>query len=244
MTRWLHHLAFASHWAAAQASGEYRISTRGRTLDEEGFIHMANREQLDRVAQRYYADVVDELVLLRLDVSRISDEIKLEVPPGAHEAYPHLFGPIRPSYVVDATPYKVPAGPRCRLHHVHIFAADIDQTIDFWQDNLGGVVMADEILVGSRNVMIAVGDGRLNVYDQPPRSGDRGPVHHLGVQTRDLRALVEQMSANGVEFRKPITEGEGFRYVMLEAPDGILLELFESKDANMPAAAAGWFAWE
>ena len=52
------------------------------------------------------------------------------------------------------------------------------------------------------------------------------------------------MSANGVTFRKPTTEGEGFSYVMVEAPDGILLELFESRDAKMPPAAAGWFAWE
>ena len=33
------HIASASDWTAAQRSGTYTTSTRGRTLEQEGFIH-------------------------------------------------------------------------------------------------------------------------------------------------------------------------------------------------------------
>lgn len=132
---------------------------------------------------------------------------------------------------------------QARLHHTHIFASDLNATITFYRDWFGATVVADEVLAGSRNVMVAIGDGRLNIYDQAPRVASGGAVHHLGIQIRDLKALVERMESSGYDFRKPISSGEGFSYVMVEAPDNILLELFESSDDNMPPEAARWFAW-
>ena len=49
------HLAEAAHWDEALRTGEYRWSTLGRTLEEEGFIHCSTPEQVDRRAARYYA---------------------------------------------------------------------------------------------------------------------------------------------------------------------------------------------
>lgn len=243
MTRWLFHLALASDWAEAQTTGEYRTSTLGRSLEQEGFIHLSTEAQVNGVARRFYADVAEPLALLRIDPTLLIDEVRLEVPPGAHEMFPHLYGPLPTAAVASVEPFEVSAEVAARLHHAHIFAADMDATIAFWTTHLGARVQADEVLLGSRNVMIAVGDGRLNVYDQPPRSAERGPVHHLGIQVRNLEQLVHEMATAGVAFRKGITHGEGFKYVMAEAPDGILLELFESIEAAMPPAAAEWFSW-
>ena|GEM_PF-245597 len=247
VTRWLFHLAFEADWDAAQHDGEYRISTRGRTLADEGFIHMSGAAQLPGVARRFYSDVTEPLVVLTVDMLELEHEVRLEVPSGASEAFPHLYGPLPVHAVASVRPFD-PARPEARLHHAHIFAADIEATIDWWTRHLGAEVVADEILLGSRNVMIAVGDGRLNVYDQPPRSAatdsGRGSVHHLGIQVRELEQLVATMTSAGVEFRKGITDGEGFKYLMVAAPDDILLELFESVDASMPASAPGWFAWD
>ncbi len=35
----LYHIATVPDWQQAQRDGEYRTSTRGRSLSEEGFIH-------------------------------------------------------------------------------------------------------------------------------------------------------------------------------------------------------------
>lgn len=99
------HLAMPDDWAAAQAAGEYRMSTRGVSLDQEGFIHCSFDHQVLGVASRFYADV-DELVLLRLDPSLLGSEVVVEPPfPGSVEHFPHIYGPIPLTAVISATPW-------------------------------------------------------------------------------------------------------------------------------------------
>jgi len=246
VARLVHHLALLADWDAARRSGDYRISTRGRTLAEEGFIHACFADQVDGVARRYYADVTEPMVLLAVDLTKVGCEVKVEVPPGAPDAFPHLYGPIPLEAVVAAVPYEVaPAeAALARLHHAHLFATDLDATVAWWRQWFGARVVADELLLGSRNVMVAVGDGRLNLYDQaPPAALGRSAVHHLGVQVRDVAGLVERMAAAGVPLRRTEPrDGEGFRYVMVEAPDGVVVEVFESVDATAPVLSRPWFA--
>ena len=100
------HLAMPDDWAAAQAAGEYRMSTRGVSLDQEGFIHCSFDHQVLGVASRFYADA-DELVLLHLDPSRLGSEVVVEPPfPGSVENFPHIYGPIPRAAVTRATPWQ------------------------------------------------------------------------------------------------------------------------------------------
>lgn len=124
--------------------------------------------------------------------------------------------------------------PDFQLHHTHIFASDIQATLDWWQQHMGAEILADEILAESRNVMISVGGGRINIYDQAPRGAGPGPVHHLGVRVRDLRAAWEKLQAAGITSPKGLREIDDWRYVMVAAPDGILVELFEFDDPASP----------
>ncbi len=104
MTARLWHLALAREWAAAVAGGGYRTSTLGRTMDEEGFTHCAHLHQVEGVARRFYAEVADPLVLLEIDPTRLASEVVEEVPPGAPEAFPHVYGPIDVAAVVAVHP--------------------------------------------------------------------------------------------------------------------------------------------
>jgi glutathione S-transferase len=98
------HIAEAADWQAAQASGDYRVSTRGRSLAEEGYIHAARREQVLPVAEAYYADA-GPLVLLSIDPARLSSLVRdEEVPSGA--VYPHIYGPVDLAAVVAADPLE------------------------------------------------------------------------------------------------------------------------------------------
>lgn len=118
------------------------------------------------------------------------------------------------------------------LHHVHIFASDIERTIAWWCSHLGARVLHDDVLAGSRNVLIGVGAGRINIYDQPPRDTGRGAVHHLGVRVQNLRDEWNRLRAEGVTSPNGLREHEGWRYVMVAAPDGVLVELFEFDNAD------------
>jgi uncharacterized protein (DUF952 family) len=98
------HIALASDWAAAAEGGDYRTSTLGRTLDEEGFIHASRRHQVDGVRRLFYAQVTEPMVLLEIDPQRLPVPWRLEVPPGAAEAFPHIFGPLPVDAVVAVHP--------------------------------------------------------------------------------------------------------------------------------------------
>ena len=115
------------------------------------------------------------------------------------------------------------------LDHVHIFASDLNETVRWWSEMLNARVVFDLNVAGARNVRLAVGRGFINLYDQPPRVVGSGSVHHLGVQTDDLEGLVASMEAKGYRFRGPIKDFGTMKYAMASAPDGVLLELFETK---------------
>jgi glutathione S-transferase len=100
------HAALPDQWAAALRDGDYRVSTRGKSLEEEGFIHCSFDDQVEGVANRYYADL-DELTLLRIDPKLLTSEVIPEPPfPGAPEDFPHIYGPIEPAAVIASTTWR------------------------------------------------------------------------------------------------------------------------------------------
>jgi catechol 2,3-dioxygenase-like lactoylglutathione lyase family enzyme len=111
------------------------------------------------------------------------------------------------------------------FHHAHLMSADLDSALGFYRRFLGAEVVADVQLAGSRNVLVQVGSGRLNFYDQAPNH--RGPVNHLGINCTDLPAVVARLEAGGVAVPRGIRDADQFRYAMVPGPDGVLLELFE-----------------
>ncbi|MGL4177584.1 MAG: DUF952 domain-containing protein [Dermatophilaceae bacterium] len=115
MTEPLFHLAQPEQWDDARRLGEYRHSTRGLTLDEVGFIHLATAAQWPGVRRRFYADHPGGLVLLTIDPERLDAEVRWEVPPVAGEVgdpssaelFPHLYGAL-PVAAVTATSRVAP----------------------------------------------------------------------------------------------------------------------------------------
>ena len=99
------HIAVPSDWQQAQHDGEYRVSTRGLSLEQQGFIHCSYPNQLEGVANRFYSDL-SELLLLHIDVELLDAELKVEPPAdGIDELFPHVYGPIPLEAVVATTPW-------------------------------------------------------------------------------------------------------------------------------------------
>lgn len=105
----IYHLAEQTDWEQAQRDGTYRRSTRGRSLEEEGFIHASSAEQWPVVRSRFYADVAEPLVLLHIDESLLGSPVVHEVgDPVTGETFPHVYGPIEVAAVVDTTLVEPP----------------------------------------------------------------------------------------------------------------------------------------
>ena len=105
---WLYHLALRQEWNDARRDGIYRRSTRGRSLEEVGFIHLSAAHQVDATAQRFYGDLpAGAVVLLMIDPQRLSAaglKVREEPAPGTGELFPHLYGTLPLDAVLLAQP--------------------------------------------------------------------------------------------------------------------------------------------
>jgi uncharacterized protein (DUF952 family) len=70
------------------------------SLHSEGFIHLSKQNQVSGVLERYYKGVSD-LVLLHVDETLLSAELKYELSPSVNEEFPHLFGALNVEAVVN-----------------------------------------------------------------------------------------------------------------------------------------------
>jgi uncharacterized protein (DUF952 family) len=100
----IYHIAAAADWERARRAGKYTMSTRGRTLAEEGFIHASTAAQVALVANAFYRGAPD-LLLLVIDPGRVAPEIRYEFVPGQAEPYPHIYGPLNLDAVVETQPF-------------------------------------------------------------------------------------------------------------------------------------------
>lgn len=103
------HAALPADWDRARADGQYDVSTRGRSLTEEGFVHGSTAAQLPGVLDAMYADVPSVVVLV-LDLGVLDHEgadVEWEAVPGAPAEvgpFPHVYGVIPTQAVVAELP--------------------------------------------------------------------------------------------------------------------------------------------
>ncbi len=100
----IYHIAAATDWERALHDGQYTMSTRGLTLAEQGFIHASTAAQVALVANAFYQGEPD-LLLLVIDTALVGPEIRYEHVPGQDLPYPHIYGPLNVSAVVEARPF-------------------------------------------------------------------------------------------------------------------------------------------
>jgi len=89
----LFHITERACWLEGARAGEYRMSTRGITLQDQGFIHCSLRHQLRGVAEFLYSDA-DELVVLVIDSARVPAPVRFEAAGPGAQKYPHIYGPL------------------------------------------------------------------------------------------------------------------------------------------------------
>ena len=98
MTRLILHITTAPEWEAAAATGEYRAAS----LETEGFIHCSTPAQVVHVADWFYRDVPD-LVLLCIDADALTSELLWEASTDSFAGeFPHVYGPIAIASVIAA----------------------------------------------------------------------------------------------------------------------------------------------
>ncbi len=87
-------------WKKAMEEGSYQPSS----LQLEGFIHFSTPQQVVKTAGRYYMNQTG-LLLLLVEPTQLTAELRYEMPANAAELFPHLYGPLNMDAVVDVQPF-------------------------------------------------------------------------------------------------------------------------------------------
>jgi catechol 2,3-dioxygenase-like lactoylglutathione lyase family enzyme len=121
-----------------------------------------------------------------------------------------------------------------RFFHVAIKTDDLEASVAFYRDTLGGeVIESGPAGGGSEYAALEVADKRIYCFEHPPYETNGlaedlpTGILHFGFVVPDVDAAVEAMDAAGTEvFMPPDTFGD-LRIAFVYGPDGELIELIE-----------------
>jgi uncharacterized protein (DUF952 family) len=98
----IYHVTEKKNWLQALEQGWYEATS----LHTEGFIHMSRKEQVPGVLERYYKNATN-LLLLHIEESKLTAELKYEMAPSVNEAFPHLYGRLNIDAVTEVAELAV-----------------------------------------------------------------------------------------------------------------------------------------
>lgn len=96
----IYHITHKDQWQKADLKGIYT----SESLQTQGFIHCAKKEQIIPVANYRFKNQKD-LVILCIDEKKCNAEIVYENTKG-HKKCPHIYGPINTDAVVRVVEFR------------------------------------------------------------------------------------------------------------------------------------------
>lgn len=93
----LYKILSVEHWQATENCEAVKLSA-----NDDAFIHFSTEDQLDRIIRKYWADVL-QFVLLKVDTSRLEGRLVLESNVEGGSKYYHLYeGSIPISSIIES----------------------------------------------------------------------------------------------------------------------------------------------
>jgi len=137
------------------------------------------------------------------------------------------------------------------LDHVHVYSADPEASLEFWEEVLDGERLGSIPAGGGRRNHFVIVGGQILAISAFPASMEARPapevgdgamrsgfgIAHLGINVDDLDAWVRRLERLGVDVHSEPNEAGLLRYVYFTAPDGVVVELtqYDLPSAYRPA---------
>ena len=75
-----------------------------------GFVHCCTADQLPGVIARYFPGDNSTLLVVELNPEILTEGLKWEVATDSDGLFPHIYGPINRSAIIDVRPYGCKSG--------------------------------------------------------------------------------------------------------------------------------------
>ncbi|MCK9496309.1 MAG: VOC family protein [Dehalococcoidia bacterium] len=123
------------------------------------------------------------------------------------------------------------------INHIHLKSNDPKTSADWWVQAFGFTIASDTVRpVGDRFIAMDSPNGvRVNISEALPSAGPLAPgdagVHegleHFGLDSEDIEADIERLTALGTEVLQGPTEIGSLRVCFLRGPDNVRIELIQ-----------------
>ena len=128
--------------------------------------------------------------------------------------------------------------PNYWYDHIHLVSPDPVKTAQFYQSMFGAKLISTlQLEDGRTSVALDLNGSRvlvINLKNQPEPGSPPGTgygIDHFGIRTDNLKAAVEDLKANGVEFTEEIrVVRPGLKISFLLGPENVLIELLERSE--------------
>ncbi len=101
VSSFIYHIAEKKDWEKAATTGIYKTSS----IDREGFIHCSPLEKIKEVADNFYKEQND-LILLCISCEKVKSQIVWEDLYGSGFNFPHIYGELNLDAVVSTGDLK------------------------------------------------------------------------------------------------------------------------------------------
>jgi glyoxylase I family protein len=119
-----------------------------------------------------------------------------------------------------------------RLHHIHLVCSDLEKSLRFFTETLGGKLLARRKFgtADGATIDLAGAPIYLRAIRADEAAGGAAAAcgyHHLGLAVDDLDAAHAQLTAEGYVFTTPPTVIPTGKMAFVLGPDNIVIELMQ-----------------
>lgn len=115
---------------------------------------------------------------------------------------------------------------------------DVDRAADFYTKQLGfkldrkNAPAFAQVSIGDLKLILS-GPGASGSRPMPDgRAQEPGGWNRIILRVKDLPARINELKAQGLQFRNEMESGPGGKQIQIEDPDGNAIELFEPAEAQ------------
>ena len=132
--------------------------------------------------------------------------------------------------------------PIIDIHHVAIKTADLERTVDFY-NNVLGTHSVERPPLSFPGAWLALGATMFHIYAGAPARNEAGiietggaAVDHIAIQAREFDAMKEIAKSHGLEYRQNSMPSFNIWQLFLRDPNNIMIELNFAIDQEPPGA--------
>lgn len=122
------------------------------------------------------------------------------------------------------------------INHIHLKSHDPRRSADWWAQAFNFTILSDDVRATGNRFVVCESENGIRVNISSARDGETlGPgdagVHvgleHFGLDSANLEADIERLTALGAELLEGPSGGGPVRICFMKAPDDVRIELIE-----------------